>query len=1016
MFKNLSLKTKIYFLVTAVVVSFLALTLIVSNRSFDMARKDAFSLADETAEKYKNEIRAELQGARVTSETLATVFETLKNHDLTDRDMMNDILKNALAQKQYITAFCIAYNPNALDGKDEEYAGKKPEHDETGRYTPYWNKLGGNIAVEPLYDVDIADWYIVPKDTHKEYITDPYPYQVQGHDVMLASFVFPLLHKGEFIGIIASDIVLDKLQEMILQVNPRGQGGYTEIFSNSGVIVAHPYKQYLAKDLTEALMYDMLKANPSAIDGALERAKKYIEKNPVKDEADETEADKHKNLVSFVRDLEKFAASTDKAELDLSYSSPEIAEEMLDADEYWRQYAMDAKEAIKNGETYISSGKDFYTVYIPIQFSESTKPWSVAVSIPMVEVLKNANGVRKYVVIVSFVSMCAIAFVLYIIAKRITKPILVLANTAKIFGEGNFDAEVPDNPGSDEISVLSRAFKVMAEKINDLFKKMQNYARELEEKNNNLNRLNELMVSAKEQAEKSSRAKGDFLSNMSHEMRTPMNAIIGMTSIGKASADIERKNYSFEKIEEASTHLLGVINDILDMSKIEANKLELSPEDFDFEKMLQKAVNVTCFRVDEKHQNLHVTIDKDIPRRLVGDDQRLAQVITNLLSNAVKFTPEGGVIRIGAHFVKEENGVCTIQIEVADTGIGISDEQQAKLFHSFQQADSSTSRNFGGTGLGLAISKRIVDLMGGSIWIESAPGHGSTFFFTIQAERGEADRRSLLSPGVNWENVHVLAVDDDTETLEYFKEIASRFGIACDVASSGGETLEMLERGELHDIYFIDWKMPGMNGIELSRRIKKQHPGDLVVTMISSAEWSVISDEAKAAGVDRFLSKPLFPSAIADCINECLGAGDLTTAKKAGQDEAAVFAGRSVLLAEDVEINREIVLTLLEPTGLEIECAENGVEALRMFSENPGRYDMIFMDVQMPEMDGMETTRRIRALDTPRAKSIPIIAMTANVFREDVEKCLDAGMNDHVGKPLDFENVLDKLREYLLGG
>ncbi|MDR3287872.1 MAG: HAMP domain-containing protein, partial [Peptococcaceae bacterium] len=815
MFKNLNLKIKIFVMVTAVVVvSFLAVAAIVSNRSIELAKKDAFSLAEETAEKYKNEIKAELQGARITAETLATVFGTLKDHELTDRTMMNDILRNALAQKEYITAFCIAYDPNALDGKDEQYAGQEPEYDDTGRYAPYWNKLGGNIAVEPLYDIDIADWYIVPKDTKQEYITDPYPYQVQGNPVMLASLIFPVIHEDKFIGIISSDIVLDKLQEMVSQVNTGGQGGYAEIFSNSGVIVAHPGKQYLGKDLTEALTYDMLTADPSTVNAALQYAKGYIEKNPLEDQTDEAQVEKYEQLAAFIRNLEEYAANADEAVLDLSLLSPEIAGAVLVADQSRLQYAMDVKDAIKNGELYISSAEDFYTVYMPIHFSEATNPWSVAVSIPLAEVLKNAHSIRNYVVGVSVILIFVIAFLLYLIANNVTKPIQLLTNTARNLGEGNFDVEVPLIEGNDEISVLSRAFKAMAEKINELIKKMQNYARELEEKNNNLNSLNELLVVAKEQAEDSSRSKSDFLSNMSHEMRTPMNAIIGMTTIGKSAADAERKDHAFEKIENASTHLLGVINDILDMSKIEANKLELSLADFDFEKMLQKVVNVINFRMDEKQQSLHVAIDKDIPRRLLGDDQRLSQVITNLLSNAVKFTPEQGSIRLDTHLVGEENGVCTIRIAVADTGIGIKKEQQERLFHSFQQADSSTSRNFGGTGLGLAISKRIVELMSGHIWVESELGKGATFSFTVQAERGKAEQRSSsLDPCVNWGNIHVLAVDDDPEIREYFKEIARRLGISCDVAAGGEETVALLKAGKRHDIYFIDWKMPGMNGI-----------------------------------------------------------------------------------------------------------------------------------------------------------------------------------------------------------
>jgi signal transduction histidine kinase/DNA-binding response OmpR family regulator len=517
---------------------------------------------------------------------------------------------------------------------------------------------------------------------------------------------------------------------------------------------------------------------------------------------------------------------------------------------------------------------------------------------------------------------------------------------------------------------------------------------------------------AKNKSDRESRHKSAFLANMSHEIRTPMNAITGMITIGKNASDIERKDYCFEKIQDASNHLLGVINDILDMSKIEANKFELAPVEFEIEKMLRQVVNVNNFRIDEKRQKFSVHIDSSIPRALIGDDQRLAQVLTNLLGNAIKFTPEHGSISLAARFIEKKDNMCTLQFSVSDTGIGISSENQAKLFRSFEQAESSTTRKYGGTGLGLAISKSIVEMMGGIIWVQSEPGKGSTFIFTVQVERGsETKQKRLLD--VNLKNVRILAVDDDNDILTYFRDIALGFGVMCDTAASGKEAIELMEKNGGYHIYFIDWKMPNMDGIELAREIKARSPENSIVIMISAIEWSEIANEAKTAGVDKFLSKPLFPSAIAEVINECLGVENNKVEKSQIPDITGIFEGQCVLLADDVEINREIVQTLLEPTQLKICCAENGTQAVKMFKAAPFKYDLILMDIQMPEMDGYDATKRIRAMDIPQAKSIPIIAMTANVFREDVERCLKTGMNGHIGKPIDFKEILNCLTSYL---
>ncbi|MDR1482904.1 MAG: response regulator [Synergistaceae bacterium] len=649
--------------------------------------------------------------------------------------------------------------------------------------------------------------------------------------------------------------------------------------------------------------------------------------------------------------------------------------------------------AASNG-TFDDIGTRGIEVYVVTHKIETTG-WKIAVVFDRSELFESSYDLLHTILLASGVAFLSAFLVLTVLARSIVRPIEELTRASIIISGGEYETskEIRKNL-LDKLSVTGQGeSKKLAESLRSMLDTLQERI---------------------ETAFTASKAKSEFLANMSHEMRTPMNAIIGMTAIARSARDESKKDYCLGKIEDASTHLLGVINDILDMSKIEANKFELSCSEYNFEKMLQKAVNVVVFRVDEKRQNFTVHIDKEIPAMLTGDEQRLAQVVTNLLSNAVKFTPEGGDIRLDAYLEKEEESVCFIRIEVRDTGIGISEEQQSRLFSSFEQASGDTSRKFGGTGLGLAISKRIVEMMGGKILIRSKLGEGATFLFTIETRRAEKTRQAThLLADLSWKSVRVLIVDDSNDVLDYFNEIAAVLGMTCDVADSGEDALKLIQENGAYDIYFVDWKMTGMNGIELSRRIKEAGSTQSVVIMISAAEWNLIENEARGAGVDKFLPKPLFPSAIVDCINECLGVENLLASDTTRPGEADCFEDYCLLLAEDVDVNREIVLSLLEPTKMKIDCAENGVEALNMFSEAPDKYDMILMDVQMPEMDGCEATRRIRAIDTPAAKRIPIVAMTANVFREDVKKCIDAGMNDHIGKPLDFDDVLVKLRKFL---
>ena len=509
-------------------------------------------------------------------------------------------------------------------------------------------------------------------------------------------------------------------------------------------------------------------------------------------------------------------------------------------------------------------------------------------------------------------------------------------------------------------------------------------------------------------ADAESEAKSMFLATMSHEMRTPLNAITGMTAIGKKSDDPAYKNYALSRIEEASAHLLAVINDVLDISKIEANRLELAPVEFDFENMLQKVIAVNAYRLNEKDQSLIVNVDSSIPAFLVGDDKRLAQVVTNLLSNAIKFTPNSGEIRLGAVLLGEEDGLCELQITVTDNGIGIAEEQQEKLFEAFGQAENGISREYGGTGLGLAISKRIVEMMGGEINVCSKLGHGARFTFAVKVRAGRRDARSRLSPQVEWDKVRVLVVDDSAVFREYFRESFARLGVSCEIARGGLEACQIIEKQGGFSIYFVDWYMPEMDGILLTKWIKAR--GDKApVILVSTAGWESLKNSSASSGAEKCLQKPLLSSAVVECMNEFLG----SERKDDELESEGEFAGKRVLIAEDVEINREIVIALLGGTGIRIECAENGKKALEAVADNPGRYDLVLMDMQMPVMDGLEATRRIRRLKGREYTELPIVAMTANAFKEDVTACLNAGMNGHLGKPLDVGEIFSVLRKYL---
>ncbi len=525
---------------------------------------------------------------------------------------------------------------------------------------------------------------------------------------------------------------------------------------------------------------------------------------------------------------------------------------------------------------------------------------------------------------------------------------------------------------------------------------------------------------AKQIAENSARAKSEFLANMSHEIRTPMNAIMGMTAIGLTSDSLDRTKYCLNKVNDASKHLLALINDVLDMSKIDANKLELHLEPFNLEKMLENICNVNVVRAEEKKISLMVNIDTAITHYLIGDELRLSQVISNLLSNAIKFTPDYGSVQLNVKMQSSSDKENVLYFEVIDTGIGLSADQISKLFRAFQQAEGDISRRFGGTGLGLTISKRIVEMMGGEIAVTSEVGKGSCFYFTVNLAKDKKIAEDIQYDLSLYRKLRVMVIDDDRMILDYFKHIMLKFEITCDIFQNGEDAVQMVQSAQAdgceYDIIFVDYLMEGMNGIETVRAIKRVMHDTANVIMISTSEWGEIEEAANEVGITHFIPKPLFQSAIFDAINELVINNFMEKmTSEQSMEQAVTFSKCRMLLVEDNEINREIVMTLLEDTKIQIDCAENGQEAVKIFTENPDRYDIILMDMQMPVMDGLTATRIIKEQKSDYSEAIPIIALTANVFKEDVEACMAAGMIDHICKPIEIHDLTGKVSQYLQG-
>ena len=525
-----------------------------------------------------------------------------------------------------------------------------------------------------------------------------------------------------------------------------------------------------------------------------------------------------------------------------------------------------------------------------------------------------------------------------------------------------------------------------------------------------MTQLNGRLRVAAQEAESANRAKTDFLSTMSHDIRTPMNAITGLAAIAEKNAeDTQSVRENLHKIRLAGNHLLTLINDILDISKVESGKLSLSPVRFSIVETAENLVNLSQPMVREKNIVFQFHINRVTHEELYTDQLRLNQIFINILSNAIKYTEPGGSVSVDLYEQESKKPGCVqLLYRVTDTGIGMSEEFMRRMYQPFSRQTDSRVNSIQGTGLGLAITKQMVELMDGTIECVSRQGEGTTFTVLIDIPVSDRPAEEL-----RLDNVELLLVDDDEVLLETAKDTLASLGAVAEVVPDGERAVQraadMHRDGHDYDVAIVDWQMPGMDGIEVIRRIREATGDAVPILLISAYDWSDIEDAAQRAGANGFISKPLFRSTLYEKVSELLGR---QTGPAVQEDDNADLADMRILVAEDNEINWEVVSMLLQMSGITCVRARNGLEAVEMMRDHGAeKYDMIFMDIQMPVMNGLEATRAIRALDDKKDAAIPIIAMTADAFSENVAECFAVGMNGHVAKPIDIKQVLKEIRK-----